>query len=88
MFKPLGDNVIIEKVPEEEKNKFGIIIPSNVENTERNDIGKVIAVSEKVNSVKESDEVVYCKYAGSSLKYCGKDCLILDISDILAVKEE
>ena len=88
MLKPLGNNVVIKKISDVEKNKYGIILTPSAEEKERNDIGEIIAISKAIdsNDIKVGDKVIYCKYAGSSYKDKYDTCLIIDISDILAVK--
>ena len=87
MFKPLGNNVIIKKVSEEVKSKSGIILMSGSEDRERNDIGEVVAMSAHIDELELGQQVIYSKYAGSTLKEDGEDYLIIDFDDILAVKE-
>lgn len=88
MFKPLNNNIIIKKVSEEVKSKCGIILVSSAEDRERNDIGEVVAISDNVDELEIGQQVIYSKYAGSTLKQDGEDYLIISIDDILAVKEE
>jgi len=91
MIKPLGDRVVIELVEQEEKTASGIVLPDSAK--EKPQEGKVIAVGsgsivdgKKVElEVKEGDRVVFSKFAGSELKYDGKEYLILRENDILAV---
>lgn len=88
MFKPLNNMVIIKKLDEEVKSKSGIILAPSSEGRERNDLGEVIAIADSINELIIGDKVIYSKYAGSSLKQDGEDYLIIDIDDILAVKED
>ncbi|MCT2536702.1 co-chaperone GroES [Aquibacillus koreensis] len=92
MLKPLGDRVIIELVQQEEKTASGIVLPDSAK--EKPQEGKVIAVGsgrvtengEKVAlEVEEGNLVIYSKFAGTEVKYEGKEYLILRESDILAV---
>lgn len=92
MLKPLGDRVIIEPIEHEEKTASGIVLPDTAK--EKPQEGKVIAVGtgklldngERVPlEVKEGDRIVFSKYAGTEVKYDGKEYLILRESDILAV---
>lgn len=87
MFRPLNNNVIIKKISDVEKNKYGILLAPTIEERERNDIGEVISVADSVFDVEIGDTVIYSKYAGSTLKENGEDYLIISIDDILAVKE-
>lgn len=92
MLKPLGDRVVIEFVEQEEKTASGIVLPDSAK--EKPQEGRVVAVGsgrvtengEKVApEVAEGNLVVYSKFAGTEIKYKGKDYLILRESDILAI---
>lgn len=89
MLRPLRNNVILKK-PEEKKETVtscGIVLVNNDANRERNDLGEVVAVSADVTDINVGDTVLYAKYAGTQYKEDGVEYLILDFSDILAVKE-
>ena len=92
MLKPLGDRIIIELVESEEKTASGIVLPDSAK--EKPQEGKVVAVGtgrvlengERVAfEVKEGDRIIFSKYAGTEVKYEGKEYLILRESDILSV---
>ncbi|MBM7573612.1 co-chaperone GroES [Aquibacillus albus] len=92
MLKPLGDRVIIELVAQEEKTASGIVLPDSAK--EKPQEGKVIAVGsgrvtdngEKIApEVAEGNTIIFSKFAGTEVKYEGKEYLILRESDILAV---
>ncbi|KGA97793.1 molecular chaperone GroES [Alkalihalobacillus alcalophilus ATCC 27647 = CGMCC 1.3604] len=92
MLKPLGDRIVIEQVETEEKTASGIVLPDSAK--EKPQEGKIVAVGagrvadngERIAlEVKEGDKIIFSKYAGTELKYDGKEYLILRESDILAV---
>lgn len=91
MIKPLGDRVVIELVEQEEKTASGIVLPDSAQ--EKPQEGKVIAVGsgaivdgQRVPlEVKENDRIIFSKFAGTEVKYDGKEYLILRESDILAI---
>lgn len=92
MLKPLGDRIVIEIVESEEKTVSGIVLPDSAK--EKPQEGRIVAVGsgrvtengERVAlEVKEGDTVIYSKYAGTEVKYEGKEYLILRESDVLAV---
>lgn len=92
MLKPLGDRIIIELVETEEKTASGIVLPDSAK--EKPQEGKVVAVGtgrvlengERVAlEVAAGDSIIFSKYAGTEVKYDGKDYLILRENDILAV---
>ncbi len=92
MLKPLGDRVIIELVEQEEKTASGIVLPDSAK--EKPQEGKVVAVGsgrvtdsgEKIAlEVEEGNTIIYSKFAGTEVKYDGKEYLILRENDILAI---
>lgn len=92
MLKPLGDRVVIEVAQEEEKTIGGIVLASAAK--EKPQTGTVIAIGEgrildngekaPVN-VKVGDKILFEKYAGSEVKYEGKEYLIVHDKDIVAI---
>lgn len=92
MIKPLGERVIIELVEQEEKTSSGIVLPDSAQ--EKPQEGTVVAVGsgrltdngEKVApEVAQGDAIIFSKFAGTEVKYEGKEYLILRENDILAV---
>jgi len=94
VLKPLGDRVMIEVAQEEEKTVGGIVLASTAK--EKPQTGNVVAVGDgrtldngevaKV-PVKVGDTVLFEKYAGSEVKYEGKDYMIFSAKDIVAIVE-
>ena len=86
-IKPLSDRVLVLPNAAEEKTAGGLFIPDTAK--EKPLMGKVIAVgpgtSEVKMEVKEGDQVLYGKYAGSEINVDGVDYLIMKQSDILAI---
>ena len=92
--RPLHDQVIVQRLEEEEKTKGGIIIPDTAK--EKPIEGKVIAIGTgriKKNGtkipleIKKGNRVLYAKYAGTEVKIDGEEYLIMKEDDILAVIE-
>ncbi len=86
-IKPLGTRVLVEPMEAEEKTASGIIIPNSAK--EKPQRGIVIATGkgtkEEEMELKVGDIVLYGKYAGTELKYDGKEYLMMQQSDVLAV---
>ncbi|WEG12500.1 co-chaperone GroES [Pullulanibacillus sp. KACC 23026] len=92
MLKPLGDRLIIELVQQEEKTASGIVLPDSAK--EKPQEGRVVAVGngrvteggERIAlEVAEGDRIIFSKYAGTEVKYEGKEYLILRQDDVLAI---
>ncbi|MBE9913292.1 co-chaperone GroES [Paenibacillus donghaensis] len=91
MIKPLGDRVLVEPIEQEETTSFGIVLPDSAK--EKPQEGKIVAVGAGAVKdgvrvpleVKEGDRVLFSKYAGTEIKYEGKEYLIMKESDIHAI---
>ena len=91
-LKPLGEKVIVQVLGAQEKSKGGIFLPDSAQ--EKPQEAKVLAVgSGKVlpngkvapPEVREGDKVLFGKYSGSEIKVDGKEYLIINQDDVLAV---
>ena len=91
-IKPLGDKVIVQRLEAEAKTAGGIVLPDSAK--EKPKRGKIVAVgdgkqlddgSRAAMTVKKGQEVLFTSYAGTEIKMDGKEYLIMDESDILAV---
>lgn len=91
-LKPLGDRIVVQAAPQEEKTKGGLVLPDSVK--EKPVEGIVVAVGEgkilengkrQPMDVKVKDKVIYSKYSGTEVKLDGEDYLILSERDVLAV---
>ncbi len=93
MIRPLGERVLIEAIAKEETTASGIVLPDTAK--EKPQEGKVVAVGSGTLKdgvrvaleVKEGDRVLFSKYAGTEIKYEGKEYLIMRESDIHAIFE-
>ena len=95
-IKPLGDNIFVQAIEEEEKTKSGIVLPDTAEK-ERPQKGKVVFVGPgRIDEngkripieVKKGDVVLFKKYAPDEIKVEGKEYLVIKADDILAVLEK
>ncbi|MCE1194987.1 co-chaperone GroES [bacterium] len=85
--KPLGDRILIKIKESETKTAGGIIIPQTAQEKTQTGIVVAVGTDKDVIKVKEGDEVMYDKYAGTQIKVQGADHLIVKMQDILAVLE-
>ena len=93
-IRPLADKVLVQRVEAENKTTGGIVLPETAK--EKPQRGKIKAVGEgkvlddgtlKKVQVKKGDMVLFTSYAGTDVKIDGKEYLIMDESDIMAVIE-
>ena len=90
-IKPLEDRILVEPLEAEQTTASGLVIPDTAKEKPQ---GKVLAtgpgrVDDNGNrvplDVAEGDVVIFSKYGGTEVKYDGKDLLLLNARDILAV---
>ena len=86
-IKPLSNRVLIEPVAAETQTASGLFIPDTAK--EKPQKGIVMAVGKGTSdyemTVQVGDTVLYGKYAGTELKFDGKDYLIMKEDEIFAV---
>ena len=91
-IQPLGQRVLVQRLDEEEESSGGIIIPDSAK--EKPQEAEVISLGtggkdENGNdiafTVKKKDKVLISKYGGTDVKIDGKELLIVNETDILAV---
>lgn len=85
-IQPLADRVLVQPAAAEEKTIGGIIIPDSAK--EKPLRGTVLAVGNGTKDepmiLKEGDQVLYGKYAGTELEFEGEKYLIIKQADVLA----
>lgn len=90
-IRPLGDRVVATMVETEETTKSGIVLPGSAK--EKPQVAEIVAVgpggwvdgNEVKMEVNVGDRVLLSKYAGTEVKFDGKEFTILRQSDVLAV---
>lgn len=90
---PLGDRVVLKKIVAEETTRSGIVLPGQAKEKPQQAVviaagpGGNVNGKEVVMQVKEGDEVIYSKYAGTEVKLDEEEYIIVSQNDILAVVE-
>lgn len=91
-IRPLQDRVVVKRMEEERTTASGIVIPDSA--TEKPSRGVVLAVGNGrildngnvcAVDLKEGDEIVFGKYAGTEVKIDGEEVLIMREEDIMGV---
>ncbi|MCS4196036.1 co-chaperone GroES [Salinibacter ruber] len=93
-IKPLGDRVVVQPKPAEEKTESGLYIPDSAK--EKPQEGTVVATgpgraengTRVEMTVEEDDDVIYGQYAGTEVTLDGDEYLIMRESDIFGIVEE
>ena len=94
-IRPLADKVLVQRLEAENKTAGGIVLPDSAK--EKPQKGKIVSVGEgkllddgtlQKMQVKKGDTVLFQSYAGTEVKLDGKEYLIMNESDIMAVIEK
>ena len=94
-IKPLYDKVLVERLKAKDMTAGGIVLPDAAK--EKPTEGRVVAIGggrvaddgkPVPPTVKVGDRVLFGSYAGTDIKEEGKEYLILDESEILAVVDD
>jgi len=92
-IKPIGGNILVKPVKEEEKTASGLIIQSSGKG-ERPQRGEIVALGTGLIgddgkvvpfNVKVGDVVLFKKYSPEEIELDGEEYLIMKESDILAI---
>ncbi len=81
--QPLKDRVLVERKLTEEKTPGGIYIPDTAK--EKMQEGTVTAVGPDVKDLKAGDRVLFENYSGTEINRDGREYLILNLKDVLAI---
>lgn len=92
-LQPLGDRVVVRPKDEQDvRTPSGLVIPDTAK--EKPQVGNVLAVGPGAldddgkripMDVKEGDQVLYSKFAGTEFKLDGIEYLVLSTRDLLAI---
>ena len=89
---PLGDRVVLKQIVAEETTKSGIVLPG--QSKEKPQQAEVVAVGPGTVDGKEvkmnvtvGQQVIYSKYAGTSVEIEDEEYIVVKQDDILAIIE-
>ncbi len=94
-FKPLFNNILVERIEEQNTTKGGIIIPDTAK--EKPSRGKVLSIGDgailengnkQPMNVKVGDIVLFSKWGGTEIKLDGQDRVIMKETDVLGIITE
>lgn len=85
-FKPLKDQILVERLAPITVSKGGIIIADSAQ--EKPAEGEVIAIGSKVTETSVGDRILFGKYSGAEITLQGKKYIVMPIKDVLGVLSE
>ena len=86
MIIPLNDNILLDITPKaaEKETSFGLLLVSEGTKQEPNR-GLIQAVGDKVEGLKEGNEIIYNKWGGTQFSIDDKLLLLIKASSVLAL---
>ncbi|MBO4669433.1 MAG: co-chaperone GroES [Lachnospiraceae bacterium] len=93
-LRPLGDKVVLKQKAAEETTKSGIILTTSAQEKPQEAVvvavgpGGMVDGKEVTMLVKEGDQVIYSKYAGTNVKLGDEEFIVVKQNDIIALVEE
>ena len=90
---PLGDRVVLKQIVAEETTKSGIVLPGqSKEKPQQAEVGAVgpggtVDGKEVKMNVTVGQQVIYSKYAGTSVEIEDEEYIVVKQDDILAIIE-
>lgn len=92
ILKPLGNRVVIKVVEAEEKTQSGIILAGSPKESPK--VAEIIGISkdilnddDKKDIIKIGNKVIFSEYAGTKVDIDGKELIVIDLDDVLAIVE-
>lgn len=88
-IQPTGDRLLVEPASEEERTTSGLFLPDTAK--EKPQTGTVVAVGtdeEVQKTFHAGDTVLFTRYGGTNFKWQGRDYLVLQTSDVLAILKD
>ena len=83
---PLSDRILVESAVAEEKTASGLFIPQASQ--EKTQVATVVAIGDdETIKVKVGDRILHEMYTGTTIKDAGKEFLLLNMADVLAIIE-
>jgi len=79
---PIGERVVAKSIETESKTASGLYLPDGAK--EKSKIAEVVAVGNKVQSVKNGDKIIFKEYSTNEVKIDGVEYLIIKEEDVLA----
>ncbi len=93
-IRPLGDRLVVEPQEQETTTKGGIVLPGTADKDKPSrgtvlaiGTGKVVDGKNQPLQVKVGDNVLFGKYAGTSIKLDEKELLVMREEDVMGVLE-
>lgn len=82
---PLGSRVLLEVLEEESVTTSGLVIPDTARGKQQKGIVVALGDDEDVIKVKVGEKVLFPQYSGTEIRLDGKDYLLIDATELLAV---
>lgn len=84
-IQPLGSRVLVEVFEEESVTASGLVIPDTARAKQQRGLVVAVGDDQELIKVKVGDKVLFPQYTGAEIRMSGRDHLLIDANDLLAV---
>ncbi len=84
-IQPLGSRVLVEVFEEESVTASGLVIPDTARAKQQRGLVVAVGDDQELIKVKVGDKVLFPQYTGAEIRMGGRDHLLIDANDLLAV---
>lgn len=85
MIRPLCNNITAKPIEVEKRTASGLFLTNDAAEQMETKTARVVAVGEKVSTIKIGDEIVYKPYATFDFKFRDKQYVLVADEDVLGV---
>lgn len=83
--QPLGFRVLVEVLEQENFTPSGLVIPDTAKTKQQKGVVIAVGEDEDLITVKVGEKVLFPQYSGAELSLNGRDYLVIDAGELLAV---
>lgn len=83
--QPLGSRVLVEVLDQESVTASGLVIPDTAKAKQQRGVVVAVGDDQDLIKVKPGETVLFPQYTGTELSLDGRDYLVIDATELLAV---
>lgn len=83
--QPLGSRVLVEVLDQENVTASGLVIPDTAKAKQQRGVVVAVGDDQDLIKVKPGETVLFPQYTGTELSLDGRDYLVIDATELLAV---
>ena len=86
-LRPINNNLVATELEKETKTQSGLLIASTTAQ-KKSGLADVVSVSKDITDINPGDRIAFSDYQKTEIKIDGKDYILLNVDDVLAIVKE